>query len=616
MASLALYRKYRPQSFATVVGQETIKNTLISMNLDGHINHGFIFSGPKGTGKTTIAKIFAKAINCLNQIHGDACNECDNCKNINDNSAIDILELDAASNNGVDEIRSIVDNVMYLPISLKYKVYIIDEAHMLTTGAWNALLKTLEEPPQHAVFILATTEYNKIPATIISRCQRYDFHRLTVEQLNQLVLNVCKKENIEIDPQSSKEIAMMADGAGRDALSILSQLAVYTNNNINIDAINKVFNITNQHELVKLINLLSVNKMNEIIQMLREFDNNGINWTIFTTNLMNICMDKYLLSINVQDNLLVNNIDLIKQVEMNSSDCLKFANILSQTLINLKTSINAYSTFELACLNFVNNQVKSDDYSKITKIDNNISCLKSGANKTNLKQTDDVVQQVKTTIKNVPIIDLETPSIDNLFTTITRNDLSNVPENTNNKTITIDQNLTQLNIDLSISNPYDILKQEPTTKINERYNQITQDAFNYIVNNNNKQLTLNEQHLLDDYLAKNEFDLSSYTCILKEISKIWVSTNEATILAFPSTDAVNDFSELLNDVKFIKILSEIFGDNKVLFAIDNIMRDNMKEAYLKAKENKTIPHSFDTTNFVTTNNEKISLQEKIKKLLD
>ncbi|BDR60821.1 DNA polymerase III subunit gamma/tau [Lactobacillus xylocopicola] len=227
MAYQALYRKWRPRTFDSVVGQEDITNTLKNAIKRGTISHAFLFAGPRGTGKTSCAKIFAKALNCTNLQDGEPCNECANCQAADKGAMADIMEIDAASNNGVDEIREIRDKVKYAPTQGKYKVYIIDEVHMLSLGAFNALLKTLEEPPEHVVFILATTELQKVPATIISRTQRYNFKRISASKLQERMQYILDQEKVKYDDQALAVIAQVADGGMRDALSILDQLLSY-----------------------------------------------------------------------------------------------------------------------------------------------------------------------------------------------------------------------------------------------------------------------------------------------------------------------------------------------------------------------------------------------------
>lgn len=223
----ALYRKFRPQTFDGVVGQEHIVKTLKNQLKSGRVSHAYLFCGTRGTGKTSTAKIFAKAINCLNPIDGEPCNECELCVAANEGRSVNIIEIDAASNNGVDNIREIREEVKYAPSEGEYKVYIIDEVHMLSAGAYNALLKTLEEPPKHVIFILATTDPQKIPATILSRCQRFDFRRISANEIAETLKEYTKEENIDVDGDALYLIARLADGSMRDSLSILDQCTAF-----------------------------------------------------------------------------------------------------------------------------------------------------------------------------------------------------------------------------------------------------------------------------------------------------------------------------------------------------------------------------------------------------
>lgn len=278
-----LYRRYRPATFEEVSGQKYVCETLKNAVINNKISHAYIFTGPRGTGKTTMAKIFARSINCQHPINGNPCMECESCKNFKDNP--DIIEIDAASNNGVDEIRELINNIKLAPSNSKFKVYIIDEVHMLSTSAFNALLLTLEEPPSHVVFILATTDIQNVPITILSRTQRFDFTRISMSDLCSRLKYVCENENISITEDAIKEIAQLSDGGLRDALSILDQLSAQRNN-IDLDSVQKTFGDIPTAKIQKLINLLEENDINGLNQMLDEFKNSSIDCKVLINKLI------------------------------------------------------------------------------------------------------------------------------------------------------------------------------------------------------------------------------------------------------------------------------------------------------------------------------------------
>ena len=251
----ALYRKWRPQRFEDVVGQRAIVTALKNQITANRVGHAYLFTGVRGTGKTTCAKIFAKAVNCLHPVNGDPCGECEICRGIDNGSILDVVEMDAASNNGVDDIRDLRDETAYTPSACKYKVYIIDEVHMLSTAAFNALLKTLEEPPAHVIFILATTEIQKVPATILSRCQRYDFTRIGPEDIARRVEYIAGEEKLELTPDGAELIARLADGALRDALSILDTCAGVTVK-IDADVVRRMAGVTDRSYLFRISDAL------------------------------------------------------------------------------------------------------------------------------------------------------------------------------------------------------------------------------------------------------------------------------------------------------------------------------------------------------------------------
>lgn len=278
----ALYRKYRPEKLDDVVGQEVIVKTLKNAIKKNFISHAYLFTGPRGTGKTSIAKILAKTINCMNLDDTNPCDKCVSCTQINLKQNVDIIEIDAASNNGVDEIREIRSKVNLVPSISKYKVYIIDEVHMLTTGAFNALLKTLEEPPTHIIFILATTEPHKIPITILSRCQRYDFKRISQAAIIDRLNYICKMEKIDITSDAIEQIAFSSDGGMRDAISTLDQVIAYANDKIDLQDVHDIVGTIGVAEMDDFVSLIFNNNINEVMNKLNNYNDNG-------KNLVKIC---------------------------------------------------------------------------------------------------------------------------------------------------------------------------------------------------------------------------------------------------------------------------------------------------------------------------------------
>ena len=290
MAYKALYRTYRPQTFDEVAGQKHIIRTLRNALANNKIAHAYLFCGPRGTGKTTMAKLFAKALNCEEGI-GHQCNKCSNCLEVIEGSHPDVIEIDAASNNGVEQVRDLIDKVNYLPIKGRYKVYIIDEVHMMTANAFNALLKTLEEPPAHVIFILATTEPHNIIPTILSRCQRYDFSKVSDADIEQRMMTILEKENVQYDKDAVREIISLADGGMRDALSILDQILAYSNNSLCIQDVYSIFGLISTSEKIALIKSINDGDISTTLDKIKAFSEGGIDISRLTQDLLVVLKD-------------------------------------------------------------------------------------------------------------------------------------------------------------------------------------------------------------------------------------------------------------------------------------------------------------------------------------
>lgn len=358
MAYQVLYRTYRPAKFSEVVGQDYIIKTLVNAIKNNKIAHAYLFAGPRGTGKTTIAKLFAKAINCEN-FEDEACDKCDNCLAYLDGNHPDIIELDAASNNGVDDIREIIEQVPYAPLMGKYKVYIIDEVHMLTTQAFNALLKTLEEPPAHVIFILATTDPQKVIPTVLSRCQRYNFSKINLFEIKKRTIEVLKSENIPYEEKAIEEISRLAEGGMRDALSLLEQCLAYNPNEVKLEDIEHIFGLTSTSKEVELYKNIHTNQISDVVKTLRDMYGQGMDSKRLAVDLIEIIKDVLIYSDQGKDNLLskLTASEAQEIMKLVSTDVLlKDAKNLEDVIAREKQNANFLSYLELALIQMANNK--------------------------------------------------------------------------------------------------------------------------------------------------------------------------------------------------------------------------------------------------------------------
>ena len=391
---LALYRKFRPQTIEEVIGQKHIKQTLVNQIMMDKIGHAYLFCGSRGTGKTSTAKIFAKAINCLSPHNGSPCLKCEVCNALSGNN-IDVLEIDAASNNGVDEIRDLREKVKYPPVNGKYKVYIVDEVHMLSPSAFNALLKTLEEPPAHAVFILATTEVHKLPATILSRCMRFDFSLVSVQELGELLKKVFKIEGISAENQAIEVIARAGEGSVRDTLSIADRCISYSGANLTYKSVMEVLGTTEKQSLINISNCILGGNIGDSLMELDKVLSEGKSPHVLSKDLISYFRDLLVL-ITLEDKaktMVIANSENIEQMKTqatkeNYDKIVGIITNLSQIEADLRYSINPRIILETAIIKTLNEVNLSQ---RIEAIEN---LLKGGVKLNYTQPTENKVQEV------------------------------------------------------------------------------------------------------------------------------------------------------------------------------------------------------------------------------
>ena len=520
MHYLALYRKYRPTNFNEVVGQDKVITVIKNEIINNRISHAYLFSGPRGTGKTTTAKIIAKLVNCTNPVNGECCNKCDNCLNFKNSN--DIVEIDAASNNGVDEIRELRDKVNLVPTNSKYKIYIIDEVHMLTTQAFNALLKTLEEPPAHVIFILATTEPHKIPLTVASRCQKFQFSKISNDEIVHRLSDIIKEENIKLDNEILLEIARLSDGGLRDAINMLDQLLAYKSENITLMDVYNINSCVSYIDIYNFINNMMNNNAVEIVSFIEKIDNEGKNISKFIEELI----------VFLKDILLYKSAKINSEIEDKNTKIKELSDVLSEnniynmiysyndTLNNIKLSSNSIILFIVSTFKIINDNF----ISKNNTVDNNNEKVNNIT-----KNTEKVVENVKNEEKKVEVVDREklkeeiTSKMDSL------NELIN----------------TRINNTFVYANKKDLLK------IKDKWNSIS----NYL---------LDERH--------------GVNCgILKEVNVVAAGNNNLILVS--SFDSVVDKVNMkLTELE--STLLSIFGNQYKIIAISNDRWNSEKEKYV------------------------------------
>lgn len=545
----ALYRQYRPFTFDDVYGQETIVQTLRNSIKNNSYSHAYMFFGPRGTGKTSISKIFARSLNCLDPIDGNSCGECKNCLNSYQKECVDIIEIDAASNNGVDEIRELKNKISLVPSELKYKVYIIDEVHMLSIGAFNALLKTLEEPPEHVIFILATTDPQKVPETIISRCQCFSFKRISTDKIASNLNKICEKENIDIDNSVIDEIAYSCDGGMRDALSSLDQLRSYSASKITLDDYANVNGSLTNAELESFFTNIFNSEYAMVLTSINKYNEQGKNLITILEKLMRFMRDKIIKFYTDKTDC-----------EFEVTKIHKLVLLINEKLVEIKKSSNPTIYIEMLLLEFmndskvnfqpINNTMINTDTSNSSKINTVIpteNLAKPLVHKDLEENSEDKKNDIKieNTIKNSTIIEKDSADEHNNNDDLEKNDYPQSSERI-------------------ISNIDEIMKAR---------------AHNTLAKAN-KQLLMNEISGVDSF---NDYtfdpDIGYLACSILD-SKIRAVSDENIIISFEYDSIVKQ--NLLEIHKLNDVYNQITNSNKKLAIISDSYWDEIKNEYIKA----------------------------------
>ena len=542
MAYTALYRKYRPSNFASVVGQEVVVDILKNSILNNKVSHAYLFTGPRGTGKTSIAKILAHAVNCLN-FNGDICGECEVCKNLEINDS-DIIEIDAASNNGVDEIRTLRDNVKLLPSFCKYKIYIIDEVHMLSTGAFNALLKTLEEPPSHVIFILATTEPNKIPLTILSRCQRFDFNKISNEKLVSRLLYIATQEGKIIDKSILEYIAEISDGGLRDAINLLDQVISLPQESVTLEEIDRLSGRISQNTLFELLNAISTGNYVSILNISDIIYAEGKNYKDIADGMLAIVRD---LSINFEVDSYFNKDYSSKLATINIpfDKLISITSLLNELIKELKNSNDPKMLFDIYMVNICNSLSSKGNLS--------------------VKKED---------INNSQTVELKNKEVNNI---------SNIKEHKEKLDINKDSDEKTIN-EKTVNTSNDIINGDLKSI---RINNVLAEADKKILNN-----IVKLYDRIGDYVSNKVYNTLS---ILLLDGHVVVASTKYLLFAFESEEDVTLFD---NNYKQIELfIKEVFEETYKVAAVTKKEWQRIKEDFIKNKKNQ-IPYVFIDENDV------------------
>ena len=527
----ALYRKYRPMTFDDVVGQDSIVTTLRNSIINKTFSHAYMFFGPRGTGKTTISKIFARSINCEEPIDGCTCGKCPKCLHSFEKECVDIIEIDAASNNGVDEIRELKNKISLVPAELKYKVYIIDEVHMLSIGAFNALLKTLEEPPEHAIFILATTDPQKVPETIISRCQCFSFKRISENAIVDRMKFITENENISIEADVLHDIAKFSDGGMRDALGLLDKLSSYTDKKITSDSFAELNGTITKGDLEKFVDNIFSNNIGEILTYIVDINNSGKNLIQVIIQLLDYLQDTLF-------SYYVNNVELKYPV----NKIISLANVINDKLFDIKKSSNPRIYIEMLLIDFCE---KNKNFNSVEIISREIIPNKELTNNS-IKDSQTIVRTENHAKNDTVVIDTNVKK-----------------DNDSSDKITINKEFSPSIDKKVILNLNDIMK--------ARVNNIMATADKSILKD-----VIDKMPIFNDYTFDSEIGFAA--CALLD-TKVRAASNIGIILSYEYDSIVKQ--NLLNLEKINEVYNKLNKTDYKLAIISDLEWDKAKSDYIK-----------------------------------